>query len=424
MFLVFWRPQEWLLPFLYGWGILDVIIVMAVLSFLMEMDQGRLKMPKEPMYIYMVIGLWAAALISHIAHTYFAGLLNTIAPVSKISFFTILLLCVLDNPSRLRKVAWLFVLMAVTMAVHALLQDRQGFGFGGLQPIYVWGANQEIYTRSVFFGIFEDPNDLAQMFATSIPFCFALFKRRTMLSFLAGCALTWLLVEGVFTTHSRGGIVALITVSAVMIVLILPARWLPFMLTVMVIGALVMCPLAATFLDDSAHDRVAFWGEANRVFKTTPVFGVGYGMFGEYISGDRAAHNAFVLCYTELGLFGYWFWFGLIVLCVMGAWRTRTVLLDHRIAEARWLRQFAGLSIAAMMGYCASAYFLSRAFVYPMLFLFGILGSLSSLADQFMPERPPLMNMRKDFYLVTMAVVFSMVYIYVSIILLNRAWMG
>lgn len=426
MFLVFWRPQEWLLPWLYGWGVLDATIGLGVLSFLMEMDQGNIRLPKEPVCVYMVIGLWFSALMSHIAHTYFVGLIDTIVPVSKICFFTILLLCVLDSPFRLRKVAWLFVMMAAFMAVHALLQDRRGFGFDGLGPIYIPGNSvQPGYTRSLFFGIFEDPNDLAQMFATSIPFCFVLSRRKSLLSILFGCALTWLLVEGLLTTHSRGGMVALITVSAVMIVLILPARWLPFLLTVLGVGALVLCPLSSGYLDDSAHDRVAFWGEANRVFKTAPLFGIGYGMFAEYISGDRAAHNAFVLCYTELGVFGYWFWFGLLVLGVLGSWRTRTILRYHKATEAQWLKRFAGLSIAAMAGYSASSYFLSRAFVYPMLFLFGILGSIPSIAGLFLEkDQPSLLRPGKDMIIVTAAVLVSIIYIYASIVLLNKAWMG
>jgi len=425
--LVFWRPQEWLVPWLYGWQVLDAVFFMALLTFLLEVDQGRIRIPKEIPQVYLVGGLWFAAIMSHVAHTYYVGMMDTIVPVFKICFFTLLLFCVLDRPSRLRLVSTTFVVMACLMAIHAIMQQRLGYGFGGRGPLYIPGYGDRLpHTRSFFFGIFEDPNDLAQILATSIPFAFTLSWRRSFAGHVLGCAVTCLLVIAILTTHSRGGLVALVTVVSVMLVLLLPSNWLPVAFIVLVTGGLVMCPLSAGFMDDSAHDRVVFWGTANWVFKENPLFGVGYGMFGEYIEGDRAAHNAFVLCYTELGLFGYWFWFSLLQLGIVGAWRTRIALRRVGSVEQAWLRRFAGLSIASMAGFSASAYFLARAFIYPMFFLFAILGSLPVIARSILPkDNPWFMNAKKDlFVMATLGTLASVLYVYVSIVILNKVHFG
>jgi len=104
IFLVFWRPQEWLFPWLFGWPILDAIVFMALLSLLIESDQRRIRFPKNRPQIYLLFGLWIAAITSHVVHTYFIGMMETIPAVFKICFFTILLFCVQqthDKPHNL-----------------------------------------------------------------------------------------------------------------------------------------------------------------------------------------------------------------------------------------------------------------------------------------------------------------------------------
>ena len=47
MFLVFWRPQEWLFPFLYGLPILDGVVALAVLGLLIEDSAGTARVPRD-----------------------------------------------------------------------------------------------------------------------------------------------------------------------------------------------------------------------------------------------------------------------------------------------------------------------------------------------------------------------------------------
>jgi hypothetical protein len=429
MFMVFWRPQEWLWPWMFGMPVLDVVVIMSLLSLMVEYNEGRIKMPWNTPQVYLLLGLWISAPLSHVLHTYVQGFMQSIFPVFKICLFSFLLFLVLDRPRRLRIASTLFVVMACTMAVHAHMQMTIGYGFAHQYPIYIPPiGDAPAHWRAQFFGIFGDANDLAQFLITCVPLSFILLPRRSPLSFLLGCGLSWYLISAMFLTGSRGGLLGLAAVVGVQIVVFLPLKWFPYLLIGGLLVALGLCPFVGFVLDTSAHDRVVFWGMANAQFKqpiNTP-FGMGYGMFWQVISGSKAAHNAFVKCYAELGVFGYWFWFGLIQLGIIGAHRARVALKKVKDPGAKWLFRFAGQTIVAMMGFCASAYFLSRTFVFPLFFLMAMLGVVPLIARRYLPPSyPPFFNVRIDVrIMLAVGTVLSITYIYISIILLNKAFYG
>jgi putative inorganic carbon (HCO3(-)) transporter len=428
MAMVFWRPQEWLVPWMYGWPLLDIVVVCSLMFLLMEVNEGRVRFPKRLPQVYLLVGLWVASVFfSHAAHTYLQGMVDAFFPVFKVCFFTLLFICVLDRPTRLKQVAVIYVIMAITITWHCVLQQERGYGFGGIRPMYVPQFGDEpAHLRSRFVGIFADPNDTAQFLASAVPFAFVLTRRKSGLSFLMGCALSVFMIHGVLITHSRGGLLGLIAVLGVFIALRFPPRWMPRLVMIGLLAALAMCPFANFALDESARERVVYWGMANWAFKRNLIFGLGYGMFWQVIPGSRACHNAFVSCYTEIGLVGYWFWFGLIQLGVVSTWRVREALRGVRNANARWLYRFTGMALASMGGFCASGYFLSRTFVFPMFFMIGILAALPTVARRYLPpDHPPLvMRPKAVVRWVTVGTIASIIYIYISIILLNKAWGG
>lgn len=427
MFLVFWRPQEWLLTGLYGWPLLQVIGGIAVLSLAMEVAQARARIPKTPA-VWLTGGLFLASIMSHAAHGYFAGMMDAIPVTFRLCLFLLLLLVVTDTIQRLQWVIFILLLGACVMAVHALMQKYTGSGFGGQVPIYFYYAPKDRWVQqSLFFGLFQDPNDLGQFLATCIPLAFAIPKRLGVIAFALAAGVVWLLAEAMLATESRGTLVGVVASFGCMIFMWLPSKWLPYAGGIVLLGGLVACAMGGgALLDQSAHDRVVFWGEANRYFKHNFLFGGGLGMFGEITGTDRAAHNAFVLCYTELGLFGYWFWFNLMTLGVIGCWRVRVAFRRVRNPDQAYLRRVAGLCIAAMAGFAASSYFLSRAYVFPLFFLFAILASIPVIAERYLQDdQPPFINTQRDvLFMGTMTSMSSVAYIYVTILLLNKVYGG
>jgi putative inorganic carbon (HCO3(-)) transporter len=427
IFLVFWRPQEWLLPWMYGWPVLDVITYGALISLMLESGQKTVPMPKTPA-IMLAVGLWFASVMSHVAHTNFQGMIDTIPETFKPCFFLLLLVVVTNSIQRLRGVMFVLLLGAVLMAIHSVMQERTGAGFAGLRPLrYYYVFKERWVQQSLFFGIFGDPNDLGQFLATCMPLAFALPKKLNFMALALMGAVVWLLTEGMLATESRGTLIGVVASVACLVFLFLPVKWLPYVGTLMLIAGLVACAFGGgDLLDQSARDRVVFWGNANRYFKTHFLLGGGYGLFGEISGTNRAAHNAFVLCYTELGLFGYWFWFNMLLLGIVGCWRTRVAFRKPKTPAQAYLKRVSGLAIASIVGFSASAYFLSRAYVFPLFFLFALLASIPLIAMRYLPEgHPPLINFRKDvLFTGTLASLFSVAYIYVTILLLNRVWGG
>jgi len=426
MFLVFWRPQEWLIPWLYGWPLLDVIVYAAMLGLVMEVSQKQIRMPRTPV-VWLAAGLWVASLLSHVAHGYFQGMIDTIPATFKYCFFMVLLVVVIDRVDRVRVVIIVMVASAVIMAIHCLMQQQLGHGFAGQPPLPRFRPlTNEWQMQSMFVGIFEDPNDTGQWLAAAIPLVFAVPRRLGPVSLLGCSAVVWLLFEALLATHSRGAFVALAAVGVTMVFLKLPTRWLPYAAILGLAGGLLLCGMkGAGMLDASAQERIVFWGLANREFKNNLLFGLGYGMFWQ-VAGDRAAHNAFVTCYTEVGLVGYWFWFSLFQLGIIGAWGTRLAFGKSRKATHRYLKRAAGLGLASIVGFAAGGYFLSRAFVFPFFFLFGLLNSLPIVAQKLLPEdHPPLIQIgRHVLGWGTVTTLFSVVYVYWTILILNKAFYG
>jgi O-antigen ligase len=319
------------------------------------------------------------------------------------------------------------VLMSSIMAIHALMQQKLGYGFAGQPPILQWRpALQRNVVRSWFFGIFSDPNDLAQILSASIPFAFVLTRRFSFFSFLLGFGFSVLLVAGIFATYSRGGLVGLIVAVILMTARFLPPRLFATCSVLTLLIALMVIPYSKPYLDESAHDRVVFWGEANWAFKENPIFGVGYGMLEEeYVGGERSVHNAFVWCYASLGIVGYWFWYGLLQLSMIGAWRTMGVTRYSPDEEVKWLRRYAGLAMAALGSFAVSSYFLSRAFIFPLFFLIGMVGVIPYIGEKLLcPGRPLIRPVRDVLIYGTLGMLFSIVYIYLSIVILNNVFYG
>ena len=421
IFLVFLRPQEWLFPWMYGWPVLDVVTYGTCLSLALSTGKSKTDWPRTPA-VMLAVGLWFAAVFSHVVHGYFQGMMDTIPLTFKLCFFMVLLLVVTNSTAHLRGIMLARVLGASVMAIHAIMQDRTGAGFAGATPYITGRTDGQVVAQSRFFGNFADPNDLGQFLVTCMPLAFAIPKRLWVGTLVAVAGIVWLLSEAMLTTHSRGTLIAVIATVACMIFIRLPAKLLPY-LAVLALGAgLLACvQFGGMMMDESAHDRLVFWGYANRYFKHHLLFGGGFGMFGEITGTDRAAHNAYVLCYTEIGLVGYWFWFNLLTLGLIGCWRTRVAFRKPRTPEQVYLKRAAGLCMASVVGYAVSSYFLSRAFMYPLFFLFSMLASIPIIAMKHLPDdHPSLIDFRKDVLLTgTVSCLVSVAYIYSTIVLLN-----
>jgi O-antigen ligase len=133
--------------------------------------------------------------------------------------------------------------------------------------------------------------------------------------------------------------------------------------------------------ESSAAGRIDAWYEGMQMFLANPVFGIGQGDFTDH--HILTAHNSFVLVFSELGLPGYFIWIAILYLTIFPLWklfmRDRSGEESRQVSGSESLAESANtimpvvyhgqLLFYSMVGYLATAFFLSRSYT-PLLYLF------------------------------------------------------
>ena len=177
---------------------------------------------------------------------------------------------------------------------------------------YLFAMNNdagETFYRLRGLGEINDPNDFGQLTVCVIPLLFIFWRQKKIFLNIACVILpASVLVFGVFLTHSRGALVALMAVAVVA-----ARRRIGTIPALVLAGALFVAASALNFTGgreisaDAGADRTGLWGEGLQMLKSNPLFGVGFHGFADY-AGGQTAHNSIVVCAGELGLFGLYFW--------------------------------------------------------------------------------------------------------------------
>ncbi|HTU50282.1 MAG TPA: O-antigen ligase family protein [Acidobacteriaceae bacterium] len=165
-------------------------------------------------------------------------------------------------------------------------------------------------------GQIADPNDFAQLMVCVLPLLFFFWKpKRKFRNFICVLLPSGVLLWGLFLTHSRGGMLALIGV-----VLVASRKRIGTVPALIVAGAVFAGASALHFAGQrdislaAGADRTEFWGDSLELLKTHPLFGVGFEQTPDYFG--HTAHNTIAVCAAELGLTGLFFWSMFVFLTV------------------------------------------------------------------------------------------------------------
>jgi len=266
--------------------------------------------------------------------------------------------------------------MFLVVAIFGILVSRQGMVEEG--------------TRLSTSGSL-DPNDLAAVMAAMVPLALASILRGRRAERLVGTLAAATMLYVIAQTGSRGGVVALV-VGVLTLLAALDARRTALGLVVMLVGALVMWRLGPqTFRDRVASlasldadyntttedGRLAIWGRGLGYLKDHPVLGVGPNNMSQAEGrrlqelGERgvwrAAHNAYLQAFVELGFPG-----GLMFLYMIGLGLRRSAAI-WRNRSRGWGRAGANRPevAASLLALCTAAVFLSHAYSYMLFALLG-----------------------------------------------------
>ena len=298
---------------------------------------------------FLLLGFVVAIALSQIAHGYLGGViesLRTFLPSAAVFFFIIVNV---TTVRRLKIATLATVASCMVLAIEALC----GFYGGYHGELFVLRNNlyspqddvigQIMRIRGA--GFLSDPNDFAQILLIVLPLGFLAWRPgRIVRNFFVVLLPASLVLWTVYLTHSRGALIALAAIALV------TARKKIGTTTSAVLAALfIFGMLALDFTGGRGisaadrADRLEAWANGLEMFKSAPLFGIGFGNFTDLY--EITAHNSFVLCLAELGILGSTLWMGLLVTTTMGlnriVWR-KTKMLG---------RELVGLLPLFEMGY-------------------------------------------------------------------------
>lgn len=343
-----------------------------------------------------VLGLVPAVALSHLSNFRIGPAMSSVTNLFPVGLYYLLLVGVLDTPERLRRfLFWilLFILGQTTLALlqhHGLLENTALAAAVAREKVYDDdGELTGVINRLSGAGIFSNPNDLSRILVVGIAlslYCFdggapALTRPlwvATLVAFLYALILT----------QSRGGLIGLGATLLVLFHARFGTRTTIFLCAAMLPVAVALFggsrQADMSMSEGTSQQRIQFWSNGFDAMRSTPVFGIGAGVYPE-INGGNGAHNTFVEAYVDLGFFGGTLFVGAVFCAV-----AMCFLLGRpgsRNADPVLLRVRPYL-LAILVGYAAGMMSTHRAYVITTYVLIGCVVVYNNLAraDVFLPS--------------------------------------
>ena len=437
---------------IYEFHIEVILAALALVASLHGIQRSKIfSIPQS----YALLGICVAVIISMLLTGWLGSIPSAFFGFIPNAFTFFLIVVNFRTKKQLQMViAVLFIVSAFTI-FKGYTALRAG---NYLSPYLVGQGNDEyqLFYRLRGLAFINDPNDFAQVMVSLIPCLFFFWKKgslpRNVLFILPAVAL---LIFGMYLTHSRGGMLALLAV------ILFASRRKIGTVPAGIIAAAGF--VASNFIGwsggravdvEAGAGRMEAWAVGIDLIKHHPLFGVGFGRFGEYFF--ITAHNTIVVCAAELGMFGL-FWWVMFVLptirdaSVCAALKTEKLKEDDEfsydravgvrrepVAELSWrepryaaaeapggvmvaediaspaisvpahlvtekedpklppeeIQRIARLMLYAIVGYFVAGWFLSRAFIMTLFIYGGMVQVIYRMAlDQQLA--PPRMRLHK-----------------------------
>jgi O-antigen ligase len=389
MFVYFARPEDWI-PGLSSAPLAKITGILALVALACSIGQFRQRIPREVVLLCLLVGqLFAASLLSPV---WSGGAMNLTLNFSKIVLVALLIIGTVTTSRRLR---WVLFSQAVSSAAIAAVMLWKGRLLGGR-------------LEGILDGNYADPNDLALALTLSLPICLALlFLSRRWFGKLFWSASMAVMAYVIFLTGSRGGFLALVTVTGICLWEFAIRGRRRYLLVLAALAGAVLWQHAGGTLavrfqgtfdpEDTSTPAYAssqtrqqlFWRSVD-VTEEHPLFGVGPGNFDQVSGQWHTTHNSLTLMSSEGGI-------PALVLYVMILWLgfkklRATMRLAGRTRESSIL---ARAVFASFAGYVVGSIFLSWAYQFlPYILvayttpLFSIVKESAARSKQTEPAHP------------------------------------
>jgi putative inorganic carbon (hco3(-)) transporter len=370
---VFIKPFEIIVPDMAQFNPMIYFAIFTLIASVPHAINGKQRVITS-LHVACFTGLIVAIALSWLSKGWMGGAVQSLlrsAPALVLFVLTLILLT-----SRQRLYALLITVSFLVTLISAItILDYHYALFNGLFVLRQTGLAQDYrdflstdtsgmfsdnsLRRLRWVGELSDPNDLGQVLVMSLPLTLLYWRSNSHfrnLILVITPALT--LLYGIWLTQSRG---AFVSVAVLLFVAIfrLYGRGFALFFSPIVVIALALAGGTGgrefSSTEASASGRLEAWSAGIDMLKSNVFSGVGYGAFLDH--HVLTAHNSFVLVFAELGLFGYFFWFGLISLSAIELSKG----YHARDSTAPPPRELICIFFA-FLGYFVCAWFLSRSY--------------------------------------------------------------
>lgn len=378
---LFVRPGE-IVPALAAVPIYECLILGCLLTSLRSASEllswrGLVERP----IALGVLGMLAAIFLSHASHfDLWSARYDSLQFLKTVIYF-FLLLANVDSPQRMRAfLFWLLGCIVVTVGL-ALLQYYAVIdlpALTALQQSEIDPATGMVYTfpRLRSTGIFNDPNDLSMIAVAGIAIA-AYFltdqdggnSRLAAWLGLAACGYALLL------TRSRGGLLALMAALGMLFQSRYGWRkaiWAAAvaMPALMLVAGGRQADIGGAMERGTGQERIKLWSQGMGMLRSSPLFGIGQNHFAD--EAGLVAHNSYVHCFGELGLFGGAIFLGMFFYAIRALYQLPQDQLAEIDPETARLRPYL---LAMVSGCAASMLTISRPYVLPTYLTLGLAAS-------------------------------------------------
>lgn len=384
-------PAAWL-PFLAQASALVYLSVLASIASVGRMLTGSLF--RHTPQIVVFSGFFGVLVCTPLLQRWFGGVLAAFRDLAPY----LLLLCLVrvNCDATARRKILIFALL-ILMTILALVGAYNYHAYpDDLENKFIWrhsssedngvdeASDVNVEYRLKAQGILDDPNDFAQLMLVTIALSTVFWGQGKLASIFLVLVPGSVLLYGIYLTHSRGALVAMVVTTIV--VLRRRLKLWGAALAGMLIGAglLIMQFAGGRQISvSSGADRLELWSEGLYLFKHS--FGLGIGIHNYADQVGQTAHNSILLVAVESGFIGLTLFLAVFVICFTQLQRiVRPV--DGSQPDPLLAREARSFE-AALTAYLATSWFLSRAY-NPVPYL--LVGLVAALAFQVAERSPGL----------------------------------
>ena len=374
------RPEE-IVPEIGGARLYFIVIGLCTITtfprLLIQLSPRSLS--DRPITV-CILGLLLAMALSKIIQGQFDVINIEVADFAKTVLYVLLMMAVIDRPSRMLTFMGWLVAFVIALSVLGLLQVNGLVDIESIRPIMHTEFDAEtgqstVMPRMCSSGIFNDPNDFCLILTTGSMCCLC----RSSFAPPGPLRVLWLCPMGLFfyaivMTYSRGGLLGFL--GAISGFLYARFGWKKCLPLILIIAPGIVVVLGGrqanlgTESGDTAQERIQLWSQGLSIMmggSISKITGIGVGEYGKQVG--MVAHNSFVHAYVEMGLLGGSLFLGAFYLAFWGPCRFK---IDGTLHDHPRLLRMQPFIVGMVVGYAFGIYSVSRNYVLPTYLILSI----------------------------------------------------